>query len=403
MAELLVPIFICFGLPVAIIWIRRHYTALEKGVIKPRQGPLFVLGGHKSDGASKLELESIKQEKKLLEERVRNLESIVCSVDMEINARLNRLALESKSQPQAALPAMQRMVVGASPTVPAIHKPEAKVQSVQPGRVLLGRYHIERELGRGGMGAVFLARDAQLGEQVALKIISTALSGEGMEAAERFRREASAARKITHPNVIRIHDMGEDAESGELFLSMEYFQGMTLADLLRRRGALPIDEARDILGQVCDGLDAAHKAGVIHRDLKPGNILVNERRSVKIIDFGLAKASFMAGMTATGLIMGTPEYMAPEQIRGRDCDARTDMYALGAVAYHTVTGHPPFLGDTPIAIGFAHCTQPVRPPREIRPEIPAGMDAAIQKALAKEARDRQDTIAELRAGLLSAS
>jgi protein kinase-like protein len=402
MAELLVPIFICFGLPVAIIWIRRHYSLLEKGVLKPRQGPLFVLGGHKSDGASVRELETIKQEKKLLEERVRNLESIVCSVDMEINARLNRLALESKSEPKA-LPAMQRMVVGASPTVPALRKPEAPVQSVQPGRVLLGRYHIEKELGRGGMGAVFLARDAQLGEQVALKVISNALSGEGMEAAERFRREASAARKITHPNVIRIHDLGEDAESGELFLSMEYFQGMTLADLLRRRGALPLDEARDILGQVCDGLDAAHRAGVIHRDLKPGNILVNERRSVKIIDFGLAKASFMAGMTATGLIMGTPEYMAPEQIRGRDCDARTDMYALGAVAYHVVTGHPPFLGDTPIAIGFAHCTQPVRPPREIRPEIPAAMDAAIQKALAKDARDRFDTIAELRTGLLSAS
>src|SRR5262249_53412131 len=162
----------------------------------------------------------------------------------------------ARSEPKA-LPAMQRMVVGASPTVPAVRKsePPPPVASVTPGRVLLGRYHIERELGRGGMGAVFLARDAQLGEQVALKVISAALSGEGMEAAERFRREASAARKITHPNVIRIHDMGEDPESGELFLSMEYFQGMTLAEMLRRRGALPLDEARDILGQICDGLE----------------------------------------------------------------------------------------------------------------------------------------------------
>jgi serine/threonine-protein kinase len=402
MEGVLIPLVV-FGAIVSITWIKRHYSALEKGVIKPRQGPLFVIGATTGakDGEAKRELETLKQEKKLLEDRVRNLESIVCSVDLEINARLNRLALESKSQPQA-LPAMQRMVVGASPTVPALRQPEAPpVASVAPGRVLLGRYHIERELGRGGMGAVFLARDAQLGEQVALKVIRATLSGEGMEAAERFRREASAARKITHPNVIRIHDMGEDAESGELFLSMEYFQGMTLAEVLRRRGALPLDEARDTLGQVCDGLEAAHRAGVIHRDLKPGNILVNERRQVKLIDFGLAKASFMAGMTATGLIMGTPEYMAPEQVRGRDCDARTDMYALGAVAYHVVTGHPPFLGDTPIAIGFAHCTTPVRPPREIRPDIPEAMNAAIVRALAKEPRDRFDTIAELRAGLIS--
>src|SRR5262249_6452722 len=149
------------------------------------------------------------------------------------------------------------------------------------------------------------------------------------------------------------------------------------------RGALPLDEAREILGQVCAGLDAAHQAGVIHRDLKPANILINPQRQVKIIDFGLAKTSFVAGMTATGLILGTPEYMAPEQVRGRDIDARTDVYALGAVAYHMVTGSAPFAGDTPIAIGFAHCTQPVRPPVELRAELPPRMNAAILRALAK--------------------
>src|SRR5262249_4352942 len=150
---------------------------------------------------------------------------------------------------------------------------------------------------------------------------------------------------------------------GMLFLSMEYFPGLTLAEMLRRRGALPLEEARELLGPICDGLEAAHAQGVVHRDLKPANILVNDKRTVKIIDFGLAKPSPLAGMTATGLIMGSPEYMAPEQIRGREVDARTDLYALGAVAYHAVTGVPPFRGDSPIAVGFAHCTQAVRAPR----------------------------------------
>ncbi|HJZ88116.1 MAG TPA: serine/threonine-protein kinase [Polyangia bacterium] len=385
-AEALVAIFVLFGLPASIVWVVFRYKTLEKGL---RGG-----GGGGARGrlapAAQERLESLEKDKKLLEERVRNLESIVCSVDLELNGRLNRLALESRAR--SALPAATATAPTAAQALPA---------PITPGKVLLSRYHIERELGRGGMGAVYLARDAQLGEQVALKVISAHWGGEAAAAVERFRREASAARKITHPNVIRIHDLGEDPAAGELFLSMEYFPGMTLADLLRRRGALPLDEARDILGQVCDGLEAAHKAGVIHRDLKPGNILCNDRRQVKIIDFGLAKASFMAGMTATGLILGTPEYMAPEQVRGRDADGRTDIYALGAVAYHVVTGVPPFGGETPIAVGFAHCTQPVRPPTELRPDLPARMAAAIVRALSKEPRDRFDSVSEMRTELLA--
>jgi serine/threonine-protein kinase len=334
------------------------------------------------DDAARKELATFKQEKKLLEERVRNLESIVCSVDLELNGRLNRLALESR----AAAPAL-------SPTVAA--KPVSPLPAFAPGKILAGRYHLERELGRGGMGAVFLARDAQLGELVALKIIHS-LGGEDPGAIDRFRREASAARKITHPNVIRIYDLTEDAAAGELLLSMEYFPGMTLAELGRRRGALPVDEVRELVSQIADGLGAAHQAGVIHRDLKPGNVLINEQRLAKIIDFGLAKAPFMAGMTATGLIMGTPEYMAPEQIRGREVDARSDLYALGALAYQLATGVPPFGGDTPIAVGFAHCTQPVRPPRELRPDLPPALEAAICHALAKDPASRPQTAAELK-------
>ncbi len=385
-AEALVAIFVLFGLPTSIVWVIFRYKTLEKGL---RGGG--GARGRLAAQAAQERLESLEKDKKLLEERVRNLESIVCSVDLELNGRLNRLALESRAR--SALPA-------ATATAPTAA--QAQPPPITPGKVLLSRYHIERELGRGGMGAVYLARDAQLGEQVALKVISPHWGGEAAAAVERFRREASAARKITHPNVIRIHDLGEDPAAGELFLSMEYFPGLTLADILRRRGALPLDEARDILGQVCDGLEAAHKAGVIHRDLKPGNILCNERRQVKIIDFGLAKASFMAGMTATGLILGTPEYMAPEQVRGRDADGPTDIYALGAVAYHVMTGVPPFGGETPIAVGFAHCTQPVRPPTELRPDLPPRMAAAIVRALSKEPRDRFDSVAEMRSELLAA-
>src|SRR5262249_2583294 len=159
----------------------------------------------------------------------------------------------------------------------------------------------ERELGRGGMGAVFLARDLQLGEPVALKIMSARAGGAPDAMAERFRREASAARRVTHPNVIRIFEFGEG--DGDLFLSREYFAGHTLHELIRRRGALPLDEASAILGQVCDGLAAAHRAGVIHRDLKPANVLVGGSGAVKLIDFGLAKAAFRSAMTATGVFM----------------------------------------------------------------------------------------------------
>jgi serine/threonine-protein kinase len=242
------------------------------------------------------------------------------------------------------------------------------------------------------MGIVYVAHDSRLGENVALKVISATFSSEP-QAAERFRREASAARKVTHPNVIRIHDVGED--QGLLFLSMEYFPGMTLAQLLGRRGPLPIDEARALLDQAGEGLAAAHRAGVIHRDLKPHNVLVGEGRAVKIIDFGLAKASFLDGMTATGLIMGTPEYMAPEQVRGRAVDARTDVYAFGCVAFHALAGVPPLRADTPIATAFLQCSQPPPSLRSVRPDAPATVEAAITRALAKEPADRFSTVEEM--------
>jgi serine/threonine-protein kinase len=266
----------------------------------------------------------------------------------------------------------------------------ALTTTLEPGQVLAQRYRVQRLLGKGGMGAVYLADDEVLGELVALKVISSAFAVDEQAMIARFRREAAAARKVSSPSVIRIHDIGE-ARPGLLYLSMEYFAGRTLSELIAQRGIVPIKDVQDILQQVAAGLEAAHQAGVVHRDLKPSNVLVGERGTVKIIDFGLATTGFGDGLTATGAILGTPHYMAPEQVRGKNVDARTDIYALGALAYHLVTGRPPFAGDNAIAIGFAHLSEPPNPPRQLRKDCPASLEAAILAALAKSPDERPST------------
>jgi serine/threonine-protein kinase len=440
-AEILVPIIailMTFGLP--MYWVKRRYDLRE--VERKRQ----LEGGPEAK-----ELEGLRQERKLLAERIENLESIVCSVDYELNTRLARLAgeqarLESGMTPSSRsgsptgsgprpLSDSERLERGGSggpgsgsgraappsgglSSVPMTASaarvdstaldlrraaarrapPEPVTDELQIGHVLDNRYRIDRLIGRGGMGAVYLAHDEVLDELVALKVVSSAQSSDPTESADRFRREASAARKVMSPNVIRIHDLGQ-TRSGLLYISMEHFPGRTLADVMQTRGPLPLAELRDILGQVCDGLAAAHDAGVIHRDLKPHNILVGERRAVKIIDFGLAKSTFLRGMTATGLIMGTPHYMSPEQVKGEDVDAASDIYALGALAFHAATGQPPFDGNTPIAIGFAHLTQAPRDPRLLRPDLTEEMGQIILAALAKAPRERPRSAADFKKAL----
>ncbi len=357
-------VMIVFGTPVAIVGVVSYFR------YKTRQ----LLQGAPKD---KHELEEREREKKQLEARVQNLESIVCSVDFELNQRLNRLAAQQSAMgllPPAAAQQKDGHLAGVAPTVASPLHPVSPLAPFATGRRIANRYTIDHELGHGGMGAVYLARDEQLGERVALKVVTANMANDPAAAAERFRREVATARKITHANVIRIHDLIED--NGLLLLSMEYVEGMTLATYLQRVSQVRFDEARLILGQICDGLAAAHSAGVIHRDLKPGNVLLDGEKRVKLIDFGLAKASFLAGMTATGLILGTPEYMAPEQVRGLQCDARTDLYSLGALAYHLFTSRPPFTGETPIAIGFAHVTDPPIPPKKLRPELPDSRSSA---------------------------
>jgi serine/threonine-protein kinase len=379
-------ILLFFGTPLFIA--HRYFKLREK-----------QLEAGRSDG--KL-LQGADAERAKLEARIQNLESIVCSVDFELNQRLNRLAGEHSLRLQ------EGKAAGHAPGLAAAAAPTAALAATQAltptgrlalGQVLADRYTIERELGHGGMGAVYLARDAKLGERVALKTILSTLAGDTRDLIDRFRREVQAARKVTHPNVIRIHDLGE--EGPLLFLSMEYIEGETLFDYVRRAGPPSVSEARELLGAVADGVAAAHRAGIVHRDLKPQNVLLGRdpARVIKVIDFGLAQTSFTAGLTATGMILGTPEYMAPEQIRGGRCDARTDVYALGATAYYVLCGRPPFAGPTPIAIGFAHVNEPPKPPRALRPEIPEPLEQAILAALAKDPGDRPVDAATLATAL----
>jgi serine/threonine-protein kinase len=333
----------------------------------------------------------LKEENKLLRERVENLETIVCSVDFELNQKLARLAdgQRQASTPGAAPPSPPRdAALDRTATAVPVGKRAAPQSTVlQPGEVLAQRYRVQRLIGQGGMGAVYLADDEVLGELVALKLISSAFAGDEAAMVARFRREVTSARKVSAPTVIRIHDLGE-ARPGLLYLSMEYFAGRTLAEVIAQRGLVPIADAQDMLAQIASGLEAAHAAGVIHRDLKPSNVLVGERGAVKIIDFGLALCMASEGVTTTGAILGTPLYMSPEQVRGKPLDARSDIYSLGALAYHLVTGRPPFSGDNAIAVGFAHVSETPTPPRDLRKDCPPALDAAIVAALAKDANAR---------------
>ncbi len=372
-----------FGMAPLIVYLRGRHKVRERELELEAKKQLLLPAG---DDVKKLE-----DENKLLRERVENLESIVCSVDFELNQKLAKLVDDQRSSVSAPAPAAAPATpVALDKTATALPTPRREASlttTLEPGQVLAQRYRVQRLLGKGGMGAVYLADDEVLGELVALKVISSAFASDEAAMIARFRREAAAARKVSSQNVIRIHDLGE-ARPGLLYLSMEYFAGRTLADVIAQRGMVPIKDVMDILQQIAAGLECAHQAGVIHRDLKPGNVLVGERGAVKIIDFGLATTAMGEGLTATGAILGTPHYMAPEQVRGKSVDARSDIYSLGALAYHLVTGRPPFAGDNAIAIGFAHLSETPVHPRDLRRDCPPALDAAIIAALAKAPENR---------------
>ncbi|TML59331.1 MAG: Stk1 family PASTA domain-containing Ser/Thr kinase [Actinobacteria bacterium] len=261
------------------------------------------------------------------------------------------------------------------------------------------RYRPERHLARGGMAEVYLARDALLDRPVALKALFPELSAD-RNFVERFRREAQAAANLNHPNIVSVFDWGE--QDNTYFIVMEYVDGPTLRDLLRHEGRLHPDRVADIGAEIAAALDFAHRAGVIHRDVKPGNVLLSPTGQVKVTDFGIARAARDAGdnLTQTGTVMGTATYFSPEQASGGAVDARSDVYALGVVLYELVVGQPPFAGDSPVAIAYQHVREAPVPPSRHNPDVSPAFEAIVMKCLAKNPANRYASAEELRADLL---
>jgi len=249
----------------------------------------------------------------------------------------------------------------------------------------IGKYRLLKELGRGGMGEVYLAKDTEIGEKIALKILPPELT-RSPQYVERFRREASAVSRLDHPHIIKVYEVGED--EGMHFIAMEYLGGAPLSSLIQKRGSLPIPEAAKIIIDVAEALDFAHSSGVIHRDIKPDNILSDEKGEFKVMDFGIARMEEGTQLTVTGTIMGTPEYMSPEQASGRKVDQRTDIYSLGIVFYELLTGKVPFHAETALEVIQMHIARAPESPRAHNPEIPGNVAAIIDKMVEKNPADR---------------
>jgi serine/threonine-protein kinase len=256
----------------------------------------------------------------------------------------------------------------------------------------VGRYEITAELGRGAMGVVYKALDPTIGRTVALKTMRLDVHGlETDEVIRRFKNEARAAGVLNHPNIVTIYDAGED--DGMFYIAMEFIQGTSLQQLLAENRALSPEETIQISRQVCKGLDYAHANGIIHRDIKPANIMISPDGTVKIMDFGIAKAG--SGMTSTGKVLGTPNYMSPEQVRGKNLDGRSDLFSFGVVLYEMVTGEKPFAGENITTVIYKIVHEDPIPPRNLDVTIHPGLSTVVTKALAKSADDRYQTGAAL--------
>ena len=254
----------------------------------------------------------------------------------------------------------------------------------------LGKYQIQAALGKGGMGMVYIGYDPLLDRKVAIKVLAPHLVWEeGF--VERFLREARAAARIKHPNIVTVYDVGQEQE--QFYFVMEYLEGQTLADRIRQRGPLPPEEVLSILHPLADALDYAHQHGLVHRDIKPANIIVGDGLRVTLTDFGIARAAQETRLTTAGTIMGTPEYMSPEQAWGEEVGNETDLYSLAVVAYEMLSGKVPFSGTTPHAVLYKQIHEPPPPIRESRPDLPTGVETVLALALDKEPGKRYRTTA----------
>ncbi len=269
--------------------------------------------------------------------------------------------------------------------------------AIEPGVMLGERYEILKRLGEGGMGAVYKARDHELDRLVALKVIRPELAGHP-DILRRFKQELILARQVTHKNVVRIFDLG--TADGRKFITMDFIEGRDLKSILNEREKIPAAEAVPIVQQICRGLEAAHVEGVVHRDLKPQNIMLDDTGRVWLMDFGLARSMELSGLTRTGVLMGTPDYMSPEQARAEKVDARSDLFSLGIIFFEMLTGRLPFQADTLMAKLLQRVQQEAVPVMEIDPTIPPGVSAVVSKCLERDVKKRYQSVHEILDDLL---
>jgi serine/threonine protein kinase/Tfp pilus assembly protein PilF len=284
------------------------------------------------------------------------------------------------------------MAIPTAWSVPASGQAATSIASIKSGSVLGNRYEVIDILGQGGMGAVYKARDRELDRLVALKVIRPELAGQP-EILQRFKQELILARKVTHRNVIRIFDLG-DAD-GVKFITMEFIEGQDLKSLLAREGKLAPDQAVKIIQQVCLALEAAHTEGVVHRDLKPQNIMLDQQGRASVMDFGIARSLEFGGMTQTGALIGTPEYMSPEQVRGEHVDERSDLFTLGVIFQEILTGTLPYQAETPMASMFKRTKERAIPVRQLNPAVPQTLSDIVAKCLEIQPQDRFQTAREM--------
>jgi len=273
---------------------------------------------------------------------------------------------------------------------------QAAKEELTTGSTFAGRYQIIEELGKGGMGKVYKALDTEIREKIALKLLNPEISSD-RETIERFRNELKLARKIAHRNVCKMYDLGE--EKGTRYISMEYVAGEDLKRFIRKVGQIPIPRTISIAKQVCEGLEEAHRLGVVHRDLKPQNIMVDEGGNARIMDFGIARSIRGKGITGAGVMIGTPEYMSPEQAEVKEVDQRSDIYSLGIILYEMVTGQVPFEGETPLGIAMKHKSEAPRHPNELNAQIPEDLSRLILKCLEKDKDKRYQSTGEVHSQL----
>ncbi|MFZ0212962.1 MAG: serine/threonine-protein kinase, partial [Candidatus Acidiferrales bacterium] len=259
------------------------------------------------------------------------------------------------------------------------------------------RYDVLSEAGHGNMGNVYKARDRETGETVALKLIKPEIASD-QAMMDRFKNELLFARRITHKNVCRVYDFNRIG--GVAYTSMEFVEGESLRSVLNRFGGLPVRKGIDLASQICSGLKEAHAQGIVHRDLKPENVMIDKHGNVKIMDFGIAR-SMEAGTRLTGAMIGTPAYMAPEQVAGKPVDYRTDIYSLGLMLYEMFTGSETFHADTAVAIAVKQMQEAPTPPHDIEPNIPVYIERAILKCLEKDPAKRFQSVGELETALRS--